>query len=727
MARSHQLDKKLVGQPSQSETDSDYDSSNETPYETDLTYISSDDDDNATTNELALDEQDHPPEYYLTCAKTIDTSELVGEDYAPSSTEQLDRIDTLWRQYCAYTNRDSQSTFSNLSIGDLYSFFTWMLNQRRGKDGRRLRGTKIASSLSTYWKQFRLVFERATSEKIDPKVNRQMHRVLRKVAKENGLSNEKREKPPMDVEDVTEFLQTNLTTTEKRYCHGRHRIQLAFWVHNGFITANRPQAILNLCYRHVVVTLLRDPKGGPHRALLEFTYEFTKTYLGMKEANTFPMPEIIFDPSLILSPYVFLMGLLFADKAFLAPGLTCPEQISKLDIPPGCNSLSLPLKPELDDIPVFRRSVRTVTGWEISPNLPLQRTTVSTWMKSLGEITGFRQVARPYCLRYGAGKAFDESGNVSDALRNLMMQHADTRTFLKYYLSRRITADTQAIVRGLAPQDDLIRAACRMSRWIDRRRPWKLTAEQSLSVNEDPRICRLLECRAKLKGRPSRWKQYERLGQEITNERQRLRYALRQSIRKGWDTEQALIDIERQLSGGGFEKELKMQLESSVELTPEHKRLIETIMSLPGSTIEEEIDRRNSAINAIAAYCTVEEGGNYRPRRQINPAKIPLRPKSPKENKSSQDTESALQKAIVSVYQERRPKVCFLCLGNEKLPLEKRMYAYSAPGDLSKHFRRKHLKHIVGDEEIECKLCSEVLTGKMHLQNHACRIHGTVS
>ena len=93
----------------------------------------------------------------------------------------------------------------------------------------------------------------------------------------------------------------------------------------------------------------------------------------------------------------------------MAPNLTSPEQLSKLDIPPGCNALPLPLDPRMDDVYVFRQSVRTLTGWEISPDLPLQYSTLSPWIKTLGEITGFLQVARPYCLQYGAGKAFDEN------------------------------------------------------------------------------------------------------------------------------------------------------------------------------------------------------------------------------------------------------------------------------------------------------------------------------
>ena len=37
--------------------------------------------------------------------------------------------------------------------------------------------------------------------------------------------------------------------------------------------------------------------------------------------NTFILPEIIFNPSLILSPHVALLGLIFANNAFLAPSL----------------------------------------------------------------------------------------------------------------------------------------------------------------------------------------------------------------------------------------------------------------------------------------------------------------------------------------------------------------------------------------------------------------------
>jgi hypothetical protein len=75
---------------------------------------------------------------------------------------------------------------------------------------------------------------------------------------------------------------------------------------------------------------------------------------------------------------------------------------------------------------------------------------------------------------------------VSDALQNLMLQHASMDTFIKHYLLRRVTADTAAIVRGLEPQYDMMRAICRMTRWIDLDQPQELTLEQSQSVSQHP-------------------------------------------------------------------------------------------------------------------------------------------------------------------------------------------------------------------------------------------------
>jgi hypothetical protein len=85
-------------------------------------------------------------------------------------------------------------------------------------------------------------------------------------------------------------------------------------------------------------------------------------------SNTFAIPEIVYDPSLVFSPHVILLGMIFDDQAFAAPSLTSPEELSRLNI---AINLPLPLKLELANVPVFHRAIRTPQGWAISPTEPL--------------------------------------------------------------------------------------------------------------------------------------------------------------------------------------------------------------------------------------------------------------------------------------------------------------------------------------------------------------------
>ena len=71
------------------------------------------------------------------------------------------------------------------------------------------------------------------------------------------------------------------------------------------------------------------------------------TLTNLYPRNTIPFPEIIYDETLLFSPHVFLLGLLFCDRAFAAYNLTSLEELSRLTIPPGRNELSLRLNRRL--------------------------------------------------------------------------------------------------------------------------------------------------------------------------------------------------------------------------------------------------------------------------------------------------------------------------------------------------------------------------------------------
>jgi hypothetical protein len=123
----------------------------------------------------------------------------------------------------------------------------------------------------------------------------------------------------------------------------------------------------------------------------------------------FLIPEIIYNPTLVLSPYVFLLGMLFKIWAFKSPSIDSPERLYSLNVLDGLNEQGLPLREELDDDFVFCQAVREAYGVRIAHEVQLTSALVQYWMKKGGEITGFAQVTKPYVLRDGAAKALNES------------------------------------------------------------------------------------------------------------------------------------------------------------------------------------------------------------------------------------------------------------------------------------------------------------------------------
>jgi hypothetical protein len=306
----------------------------------------------------------------------------------------------------------------------------------------------------------------------------------------------------------------------------------------------------------------------------------------------------------------------------------------------------------------------------------------------------------------------------------MMMQHANMATYIKHYQSRRVTADTRAIVSGMEPQHDLMRAACRMLRWIDPDRPQELTDEQSRSVNQHPAVSELVRQRADLKqaGVGPSDSEYKRLNSEIAGERRQQREALLKKLREEWDVENPVREIELQLSGFKFDQNVKTSLDLADGMPLTQRRLVETIITLPGTTLEEETRRRNDAINAVTAHCQFQEGGAAAQGRRPTKQKVSIVvPVVDPQVAAAESEKRALDTAILSVFNEKRPTVCFLYLG------EGIINSFGKPGDLSKHFNRKHLRHITDQDRLECKVCQMPLKSKNYLQNHVRRIHGTIS
>lgn len=204
-----------------------------------------------------------------------------------------------------------------------------------------------------------------------------------------------------------------------------------------------------------------------------------------------------------------------------------------------------------------------------------------------------------------------------------MLQHANIDTFIKHYLPQRF-ADICAIVSNFEPQRDLMRAASRMTRWIDPNRPQCLTLEQSQSVDKHPRLRQLLAQRARwnqrYKGTATKQSGYGSISSEIINLRQQLKAALLKKTRDTWDREHPVREVELQLDGLKFGDAPEAKVVRLPEMPLMQKRLVEIVMILSGLIVEEEFRRRNIAINAVAAYYHFQEGGAVAMPREKRPA-----------------------------------------------------------------------------------------------------------
>ncbi|KAJ6103823.1 hypothetical protein N7486_004045 [Penicillium sp. IBT 16267x] len=187
--------------------------------------------------------------------------------------------------------------------------------------------------------------------------------------------------------------------------------------------------------------------------------------------------------------------------------------------------------------------------------------TMSARLRNLGEIYGWLHSMFAHRIRYRGGKMLNNSDAVSEAQQNLIIKHADSRTFLNHYLPRHIDTDMQNVMNGRESNKSLMRAITRISRWIDTRRPRHLTAEQRASIREHPEyvevVQRLDEQAEVYIYDPSEQMRSRRdkLAREKLNTFGRLERALRQKLRKDFDHKQANIDIKRQLSRAAIDDE----------------------------------------------------------------------------------------------------------------------------------------------------------------------------
>ncbi|OJD13528.1 hypothetical protein AJ78_06036 [Emergomyces pasteurianus Ep9510] len=325
-----------------------------------------------------------PPEHYLALAESLDIAQLRQKRYSPRTQEKLDETRGYWERYCRHIKANAERQWDRIS------------NSKK---------TETASRLS-----------KDTIVKIE--------NVVVQMTTEKELALVEWSKKNMYIEDVVEFAQVVLIITEMTFL--------------AAIIVSHLSAILHLQYQDIVLTLIRVPDSGRPRLFIFLKPEFTKRFLGDKAPNEFKILEIIFDSTLVLSLHICLLTMLFHIEEFKSistsePVLDCAEKLYSVKMLNDKRQQPLLLKNELLNKFVFCQTEPTFTGFKICLDQRMTSSMVSSRMRRAGEITGFEKVAHPYNLRYAGAKAFNNSKKVTEALQNIMLQHADIRTFVKHY------------------------------------------------------------------------------------------------------------------------------------------------------------------------------------------------------------------------------------------------------------------------------------------------------
>ncbi|EED20923.1 C2H2 finger domain protein, putative [Talaromyces stipitatus ATCC 10500] len=661
---------------------------------------------------------------------TQNLSDIDPDFIKSDNTKKLQlRIVDRWHRFCKVKVKEKcrrlnwskpEAALRRASADWLYRFLHWCCRLQYGKDNRVCKGYGSADSLKTDWKYLRGYYQRVKKRRMKKSMATRLRTGIAQLIVEFNLRTQPRKNDPVYIEDMIPFNETILRTREKRFYLGIQRIMLCLALMLGLFTASRKTAILKLQYKHLRLSLQRNPHGGPPVLSIDIEPEYIKQLLGTKALNTFSFPEIIYGVSLVFSPHVFIMGLLFHANAFQT-NIKSMDDLRRLFVMRGCQQLELPLKKEMDDYYLFCKVEEIEGEPRIIREEPMSDGAFYAAIKSISFIMGLLNVFFFHQFRYGTGKLLDKTGWVSDSERNLIMNHADTSTFLKHYRPRNHT-QMQQVVFGLDADQPWDRALNSMNRNKDKRRPRFLDDTEKALVESDP------ELQAAIRELDSLQDDYERnpipeLASELAqaqgrvlNTRQRLRYKRLAQVRRDFGPKQAVIDANGQLDGTILPDDGAVEVLPEDDMPLQQVRLVEGLTTVPTVwTLEGEWQRRNVGVEVVTMYCDFQEGGPLRgrPKRKQNVSDDDTSKKAAKRSNNVENDKLAIAKKKHEQDQKhvktaRKPLICFQC-GKK----------FSQHQSLLRHFRPKHLNDQM------CNFCADgkEYLEQMHWQNHAAAVH----
>ena len=331
--------------------------------------------------------------------------------------------------------------------------------------------------------------------------------------------------------------------------------------------------------------------------------------------------------------------------------------------------------------------------------------------------------------------------NSNEAVRNLVLDHANSMIFQRNYLSRMIRYDTQAAYQGTTSRADLIVASHRISRMIDPRRPHGPSPQQLQHLRQDARIQELRERQLYLyrQIRDKFYYIYRAESQPIYDEYQQVKRdidrllkengrALKVQVQADYDATAPMQDMLAQTA-------VNDAVLSPVQLPPapikyafeERARIAQAFFDPPPSAkCDGSLDRQITIVDNLVSLCTRRERRPRKPRQswQDNTTTSSSDDDTSDVNIKSECSESDTPPGCQFSFQ-CQPFQCLNCLSDATLPKLERQHTFGSKHSLQRHFDRHHRFQPGQSCPFPNDECAQLtFESLIHFKNHAAGVHG---
>ena len=291
------------------------------------------------------------------------------------------------------------------------------------------------------------------------------------------------------------------------------------------------------------------------------------------------------------------------------------------------------------------------------------------------------------------------------------------------------------------PRTDLIRAANRMGRLIDLRRPKGLTDKQKESLLQEAEIKELYYRRDQLhnsirsefkflyraEGEPT-YNEYQKAKHEVERVIKVREWALKKQIQAEYDATAPVNDIQAQLEGTTKSVYGTFPITEPIQYAFVERSHIAKAFFDPPSTLSthDNLDWRVSIVNDLVSLCALREGHfrkahSKQKTRATNGYSDDYNP-----DNTSDFIKSGSGSHLPQVFPQRcKPYQCLHCISNHTLPPEERFHNLGSKFSLRRHFSRCHTFRPGQSCPFPHPECATlILNSIMHFKNHAAKVHG---